>query len=138
MTQSILCLAPIVECRDIVGCAVAETCTNGSDQQCSKCAAGYTLVDGATDTCLIPASDPMLLSTARLTLVNKYVDLTIDFLFLFDNLLMFFTTYFNKYGVEVTYYYSGKITCSAQNTNCVTDQTDEFESMIAIIGRFKK
>ena len=78
MTQSILCLAPIVECRDIVGCAVAETCTNGSDQQCSKCAAGYTLVDGATDTCLIPASDPMLLSTARLTLVNKYVDLNVQ------------------------------------------------------------
>ena len=67
MWHKIHCLAPIAECRDIVGCAVAETCTNGSDQQCSKCAAGYALVDGATDTCVFPAGEPLTLSAARLT-----------------------------------------------------------------------
>ena len=61
---------PYAECTAIIGCAVKETCSTASNQQCSKCAAGYNLVDGEADKCVMPAGGPTQLSVARLTLKN--------------------------------------------------------------------
>merc|ERR1712048_415513 len=38
-------------CTEIPNCAVAVTCSTGSNQQCSKCYPGYLLVNGAADKC---------------------------------------------------------------------------------------
>ena len=58
------------ECTDIVGCGVAETCSTASNQQCSKCSAGYNLQNGGIDKCVMPAGQPIQLSAARLTMKN--------------------------------------------------------------------